>query len=182
MNATKQLACALALGTASFVATAQTAAEHAQHHPEGATPTAAPATPVTPEQQMSAMDRQLQLMRDMSRRLAEAKTPQERQALMAEHQKTLQDSMKMMGQMQGMPMAGMGMMGGGMMMGGAGMPGGPSMPPPAVANGAAAPVPGMGPQMMGQMMQRHAMMEKRLEMMQSMMQMMMDRMPAPPTK
>jgi hypothetical protein len=41
---------------------------------------------------------------------------------------------------------------------------------------------GMGPQMMGQMMQRHALMEKRMEMMQSMMQMMMDQMSAPSPK
>lgn len=114
MNASKPLALAMLIGMATFSASAQTAAEHAQHHPDGA---AAPsqAAPATPEQQMSAMDKQLQLMRDMSRKLADAKTPQERQAVMAEHQKTMQDSMKMMGQMPGMPMGDMGMMGGQMM-------------------------------------------------------------------
>lgn len=174
MNASKPLALAMLIGMAAFSATAQTAAEHAQHHPDGAT---APAQ-AAPEQQMSAMDKQLQLMRDMSRKLADAKTPQERQAVMAEHQKTMQDSMKMMGQMQGMPMGGMGMMSGPMMMGGTGMPGG-SATPPSAAGSTAAPAPDMGPQMMGQMMQRHALMEKRMDMMQAMMQMMMDRMPAP---
>lgn len=109
MNASKPLALAMLIGMAAFSATAQTAAEHARHHPDGA------AVPATPEQQLSAMDKQLQLMRDMSRKLADAKTPQERQAVMAEHQKTMQDSMKMMGQMQGMPMGDMGMMGGQMM-------------------------------------------------------------------
>lgn len=173
MNASKPLALAMLIGMATFSASAQTAAEHAQHHPDGA---AAPsqAAPATPEQQMSAMDKQLQLMRDMSRKLADAKTPQERQAVMAEHQKTMQDSMKMMGQMQGMPMGGMGMMSGPMMMGGTGMPGG-SATPPSAAGSTAAPAPGMGPQMMGQMMQRHALMEKRMDMMQAMMQMWMDR-------
>ena len=178
MNASKPLALAMLIGITAFSASAQTAAEHTQHHPDGA---AAPAqaVPATPEQQMAAMDKQLQLMRDMSRKLADAKTPQERQAMMAEHQKTMQDSMKMMGQMQGMPMGGMGMMSG-QMMGGAGMSGSSTTPPSAPASGTSAP--GMGPQMMGQMMQRHALMEKRMDMMQSMMQMMMDRLPATPTK
>ncbi len=181
MNASKPLALAMLIGITAFSASAQTPAEHAQHHPDGA---AVPvqAAPATPEQQMSAMDKQLQLMRDMSRKLADAKTPQERQAVMAEHQKTMQDSMKMMGQMQGIPMGGMGMMSGQMMMGGAGMPGGSTTPPSAPTSDTAAPTPSMGPQMMGQMMQRHALMEKRMDMMQSMMQMMMDRLPATPTK
>lgn len=134
MNASKPLALAMLIGITAFSALAQTPAEHAQHHPDGA---AVPvqAAPATPEQQMSAMDKQLQLMRDMSRKLADAKTPQERQAVMAEHQKTMQDSMKMMGQMQGIPMGGMGMMSGQMMMGGAGMPGGSTTPPSAPTSG-----------------------------------------------
>ena len=102
------------------------------------------------------MDRQWHHMREMSRKMPEARTPQERQALMAEHHQAMQDGMKMMGQMQGMPMQGMGMRGG-----------------PGQADGS---------QMMGGMMQRHAMMEKRMEMMQAMLQMMMDRMPAPASK
>ena len=167
MHASKPLALAMFIGLGSFAASAQTAAEHAQHHPEGTAP--AQAVPATPEQQMSAMDKQLQLMRDMSRKLADVKTPQERQAVMAEHQKTMQDSMKLMGQVAGTPMGGMGMMGGQMMMGGS------PTPPMGTASGTAAPAPGMGPQMMGQMMQRHAIMEKRMEMMQTMMQMLMDR-------
>jgi hypothetical protein len=105
----------------------------------------------------------------MTRKLPDPKTQQERQAVMAEHQKTMQDSMKLMSQMAGMPMGGMGMMGGQMMMGGS------PTPPMGTASGTAAPAPGMGPQMMGQMMQRHAIMEKRMEMMQAMMQMLMDR-------
>jgi len=153
MNASIPKAAALALVIASFSATAQTAAEHEQHHPGATAPTTA-ASPVNPEQQASAMDRHLQAMRDMNRRMAEGKTPQERQALMAEHRQVMQDSMKLMGQMQAMPKAGMGAMGG------AGTQG------------------GMGPQMMGQMMQRHALMEKRMEMMESMMQMMIDQMGA----
>ena len=157
MNASIPKAAALALVIASFSATAQTAAEHEQHHPGATAPTTA-ASSINPEQQASAMDRHLQAMRDMNRRMAEAKTPQERQALMAEHRQVMQDSMKMMGQMQVMPKSGMGTMGGSGMQG------------------------GMGPQMMGQMMQRHALMEKRMELMESMMQMMMDRVEPPSSK
>jgi len=175
----KPLAAGVLMATTAFAASAQTAAEHTQHHPEG-TPTQA--MPATPEAQMPAMDRQLRLMRDMSRKLATARTPQERQALMAEHRKTMQDSMQVMNQMQDMPMAGMGAMGEGMMMGGGGMPGSAASPPPATSGRAARPAPGMGPQMMEHMMQRHAMMEKRMEMMQVMMQMMMESMPNSPMK
>lgn len=95
MHASTPLAAALVLALASFAATAQTAAEHAQHHPAAAPPTA----PVAPGPPMSDMDRHLQLMRDMSRKMAEARTPEERQALMAEHRQAMQDGMKMMGQM-----------------------------------------------------------------------------------
>lgn len=175
MNASKPLVLTVLIGAAAFSANtqAQSAVEHAQHHPDGAASAPAQTTPPTPEQSITAMDRQLQLMRNMSRKLAETKTPQERQAMMAEHQKTMQESVKLMGQMTGMPMGGMGMMGG------AGMPGSSSAPLPAAGSGTAPPAAGMGPQMMGQMMQRHALMEKRMEMMQAMMQMMIDRMPVP---
>ena len=166
MKALQPLVVALAIGLSTVAASAQTAAEHAQHHPDGAVAGSVQTPAVTPEQQLSTMDKQLQRMREMSHKMADAKTPRERQALMAEHHKTMQDSMKMMGQMQGMQPAGMGMMG--MMVNGAGTPG----------KTATSPSPAMGPQMMSGMMQRHAMMEKRMEMMESMMQMMMDRLPA----
>lgn len=157
MNASTPMTAALVLAIASFSATAQTAAEHEQHHPGAAAPATA-ASSASPERQTSAMDRHMQIMRDMSRRMAEAKTRQERQALMAEHRKVMHDGMKMIGKMQAVPKAEMGAMGGSGMQ------------------------DGMGPQMMGQMMQRHTMMEKRMEMMESMMQMMMDQMGSPSSK
>ncbi|NIC40768.1 hypothetical protein [Aquabacterium sp. A08] len=171
MNASKPLVLTMLIGAAAFSANtqAQSAVEHTQYHPDGAASAPAQTTPPTPEQSITAMDRQLQLMRNMSRKLAETKTPQERQAVMAEHQKTMQESVKLMGQMTGMPIGGMGMMGG------AGMLGSSSAPLPAAGSGTAPPAAGMGPQMM----QRHAIMEKRMEMMQAIMQMMIDRMPAP---
>lgn len=161
------------------VASAQTGAEHDRHHPADAASVSGQSVPGTPEQQLSTVDRQVQLMREMRRKLAEATTPQERQAVMGEHHRTMQDSMTLLGKMQGMPMASMGMMGGAMMMGGAGMPGGMQPSAPGSGASATASAPEMGPPMARQMMQRHAMMEKRMEMMETMMQMMMDRTPAP---
>ena len=105
---------------------------------------------------MSAMDKHMQHMRDMHKKMAEAKTDQERQALMAEHKKAMHDGMKMMG-------------------GSAGATGSPSEPSAQAGGHSAHAGGGMG----AQMMQRHALMEKRMEMMQTMMQMMMDHMHAP---
>ena len=106
---------------------------------------------------MGKMDAQMKQMRDRHEKMMAAKTPEERNKLMAEHMKTMQDGMKMMEGMGGAGMSGMdGMKGMGDMKGG---------------QGAA-----------GDMTGHHQMMDKRMEMMQSMMQMMMDRMPAAPAK
>ena len=103
---------------------------------------------------MSKMDAQMKKMREMHEKMAAAKTPEERNKLMAEHMKTMQDGMQMMGGMGGMAGSGMGDM--------KGMPG---------MGGTPADMPA-----------RQQMMEKHMEMMQSMMQMMMDRMPAAPAR
>lgn len=156
---------ALLLAGASLGAAAQTPAEHEQHHPQGAatTPAAtAAAQPATPPNamgpgqmaNMARMDEQLKAMRAMHDKMAAARTPEERQALMTEHLKLMQEGMGMMRQMgAGMPgmggQAGMGPMGG--------MAAGNEMP--------------------ADLATRHQLMEKRLEMMESMLQMMMDRLP-----
>ena len=103
---------------------------------------------------MSKMDAQMKKMREMHEKMAAAKTPEERNKLMAEHMKTMQDGMQMMDGMGGMAGAGMGDMNG---------------------------MPGMGGTP-ADMPARQQMMEKHMEMMQSMMQMMMDRMPAAPAR
>ena len=59
---------------------------HASHHPSTAS------TAVKSEQQMAQM-------REMHQKMMAAKTPQERQALMAEHMKAMQGGMSMMCQM-----------------------------------------------------------------------------------
>ena len=57
---------------------------------------------------MSKMDAQMKKMREMHGKMAAATTPEERNKLMAEHMKTMQDGMQMMGGMGGMAGTGMG--------------------------------------------------------------------------
>lgn len=137
------LAATTALGLAGC---AQTPPRHAAHHPGASAPAPGQAMP------MARMDEHMKAMRSMHDRMTRAKTPEERNALMAEHHKLMQDGMGMMG---GMGPGGMGGMGG--MMGN---------------------MQGSG----GDPAARQQMMEKRMEMMQSMMQMMMDRLPPVPAK
>ena len=137
------LAATAALGLAGC---AQTPPGHSAHHPGASV--AAPGQPMP----MARMDEHMKAMRTMHERMARAKTPEERNALMAEHHKLMQDGMGMMSGMGPGGMAGMGGMMGNMQ--------GPGGDPAA----------------------RQQMMEKRMEMMQSMMQMMMDRLPPVPAK
>jgi hypothetical protein len=65
----------------------------------------ASATSMTTPDPMARMDAQMKTMRDMHEKMMNAKTPQERSKLMAEHMKTMQDGMAMMG---GMSSGGMG--------------------------------------------------------------------------
>lgn len=58
----------------------------------------------TPDQ-LARMDAQMKTMRAMHEKMMSAKSPEERNKLMTEHMKTMQDGMKMMGDMSG---AGMG--------------------------------------------------------------------------
>jgi hypothetical protein len=97
MRSTLVLASALAL---SMAASAQSAQDHAAHHPEAASAAkAAPAKPVAPAP--GQMDAQMKSMREMHDKMMAARTPEERQALMAEHMKVMQDGMAMMGRMKG---------------------------------------------------------------------------------
>jgi uncharacterized protein YceK len=75
-------------------------ADHAAHHPTdgAAAGTAAKA------------DMQMKMMQDMHQKMMAAKTPEERQALMAEHMKAMQGGMSMMCEMGSG--GGMGMQGG----------------------------------------------------------------------
>ena len=86
--------------------------QHAGHHPAGAA--SAPMSKPMPGKagaDMARMDTQTKAMRQMHDKVMAAKTPEERNALMAEHMKTMQDGMTMM---NGMPSEGRGPMQGGM--------------------------------------------------------------------
>jgi hypothetical protein len=120
---------------------------------------------------MTKMDAQMKNMQAMHDKMMGAKTPTERNALMAEHMKSMQGGMAMM--------EGMGGMGG--------MQGAPTTPAtpatPGMGGGVGgAMMGGTGGAMMGGMGAPHQMMEKRMQMMQMMMKMMMDRMPPVPAK
>lgn len=104
---------------------------------------------------MATMEHRMKAMREMHAKMMNAKTPAERQALVADHMKSMQDGMEMMKGMGGMAgMGGMGPMGGAM---------------------------GDGKGIPAEMVKRHQMMEGRMEMMQMMMEMMMQRLPNPPS-
>ena len=101
----------ICVATASLGVFAQGTDEHKEHHPEGAVPAAAatkaPGKSMGAEK-MAAMDQRMKDMQAMHEKMMSAKTPEERQALMAEHMKMMQDGMAMMKQMGGMSkMAGM---------------------------------------------------------------------------
>lgn len=68
---------------------------------------AASASTLPAPDQMAKMDAQMKTMQAMHEKMMNAKTPEERIKLMAEHMKTMQDCMAMM---QGMSGAGMGSM------------------------------------------------------------------------
>ena len=159
MKLARSLALALAVSTIGGSAWA------AQHDQKQASPTtgvppgpaSSKAMPGKSGPDMTAMDTQMKAMREMHDKMMAAKTPEARNALMADHLKTMQESMRMMnGTADGMG----GMMGDRM----GGMKG------------------DMKGGLKGGMAARQQMMEKRLDMMQAMMQMMMDRQPVAPAK
>jgi hypothetical protein len=109
------LAAAVALSTA---AVAQPDKDHASHHPAGAPAPEAPARAVKATPKPTAkggapssaqMDAMMKSMQEMHAKMMVARTPEERQVLMADHMKTMQDGMAMMNQMR----EGMGAMGSG---------------------------------------------------------------------
>ncbi len=62
----------------------------------------APSTGMATPERTAAMDGQMKTMRDMHTKMMNAKTPEERQALMGEHMKAMQGGMGMMKGMSGM--------------------------------------------------------------------------------
>lgn len=160
--AASRLALAITLAGTAALAVGQETTEHEAHHPAGVSsavktmPAKTGAIKTTKgmnnivKEKVAQMDGQMKTMQELHQKFMAAKTPEERNALMPEHMKAMEEAMRMM---QGM--SGMGMMG---MMG----------------DMKSKPMPDKLP---ADMAARHQMMEKRMEMMQSMMQMMMDRLP-----
>lgn len=112
MSHLRQTVLAIALATTAIGAWALTDAQH-QHQAnilatEQATPAAQGASAATPARagMMTAMDAKMKAMGEMHQKMMSAKTPEEKKALMAEHMKTMQEGMKMMGMMGGAGMQG----------------------------------------------------------------------------
>jgi hypothetical protein len=104
---------------------------------------------------MASMESRMKAMHEMHQKMKNAKTPAERQALMADHMKAMQGGMAMMKEMHAKPGGG----GTACMQGTSG--------PPAAGDGKGMPA---------DMAKRHQMMGDHMAMMDMMMQMMSDRM------
>ncbi len=109
MKSMVSLALATTLAAVSPAVSSADSSQHEEHHPDAQTaqpprnkaPRQSSAPKATAEQ-MGKMDAQMKAMRDMHEKMMAAKTPEERNALMAEHMKTMQESMSMMnGMMSG---------------------------------------------------------------------------------
>ncbi len=88
-----------ALAACASTSSAPDADEHAAHHPSVAG---------VPAQAPAGYEHQMMMMQEMHQKMATAKSPEERAALMKEHMKTMRDGMAMMGHMRGMTAGGMG--------------------------------------------------------------------------
>lgn len=111
MTFVRTLLSIAAFGIATLTASAWAAKDdqHDSHHPAlTATAQVAQATPAKPGMGMSAgtampgYAEQMKAMRDMHDKVMAAKTPEERNALMAEQMKLMHNGMSMMGGMGGM--------------------------------------------------------------------------------
>lgn len=104
MKYIQSLALAIAVGAVCAPALASQDSKHQGHHPpQAAAPTAKNAAPDAtssqPSRDMPGMDEQMKAMQDMHEKMMAAKTPEQRKAMMAEHMKVMQSSMKMMSDM-----------------------------------------------------------------------------------
>ena len=108
MKLASSLSIALAVAITGAPIWAATTAEHNAHHPAGTA--SSPVSKTMPSKSkpvMAEMDSQMKSMREMHNQMMAAKTPEERNALMAEHMKTMQDGMSMMNGMSSGGMSGM---------------------------------------------------------------------------
>jgi len=113
MSYLRHTVLSIALAAASIGSWAQPDTQQAQHHPDApavqqsSANNGAAATRPGKDAQMATMDSKMKAMAEMHEKMMNAKTPEEKKALMAEHMKTMQDGMATMGMMGGTGMAGM---------------------------------------------------------------------------
>ena len=103
MKLVRPLSFAFALFTLGAPSWAAQHDQHKAHHPAGSASAAASKSmpgKTTPE--MARMANQMKAMQEMHDKMMGAKTPEERNALMAEHMKTMQEGMGTMKGMGGM--------------------------------------------------------------------------------
>jgi hypothetical protein len=103
MKLVRPLSFALALFAAGAPSWAAQHDQHKAHHPAGSASAAASKSmpgKTTPE--MARMANQMKAMQEMHDKMMAAKTSEERNALMADHMKTMQEGMGMMKGMGGM--------------------------------------------------------------------------------
>lgn len=103
MKLVRNLSLALALFAVGAPSWAAQHDQHKAHHPAGAASAAGSKSmpgKTTPE--MARMANHMKAMQDMHDKMMAAKTPEERNALMGEHMKTMQEGMGMMKGMGGM--------------------------------------------------------------------------------
>ena len=103
MKPVRPLAVAIALIALSTSGWAAQNEPHKAHHPAGSGSAAGSGSPsgkTTPE--MARMANHMKAMQEMHDKMMAAKTPEERNALMGEHMKTMQEGMGMMKGMGGM--------------------------------------------------------------------------------
>lgn len=89
------------LAAASAVSLAQNN-QHVDHHPGSTASATAPSVGEAKDRtvpDMAMMDKHMKAMQAMHEKMARAKTPAEREALMAQHMKLMQEGMSMMGGM-----------------------------------------------------------------------------------
>ena len=98
MKSLRTFSVAAAAATFGLVGCAQTPVDHPAHHPEvNALASAAPMSMGSANGSMAQMDEHMKAMREMHEKMKRATTPEEKNALMAEHMKLMQDGMAMMG-------------------------------------------------------------------------------------
>lgn len=102
MKSIHSLAFPLVLAIVTPLCMAGDVADHDKHHSEATSSKIAPQiSPNTSSVQKEKMDAQRKAMCDMHEKVINAKTQEERNALMAEHMKSMQDDMPMMNGMMG---------------------------------------------------------------------------------